>query len=257
MNFYKYHGTGNDFIMIDDRNALFDITQSQSIERFCDRRFGIGADGLILLRSHEQSDFEMIYFNSDGRQTSMCGNGGRCIVSFAKFLGLIKNETVKFTAIDGIHLAKIENENYVNLKMNDVLEIAKDQNAFVLYTGSPHYVLEVNQLDQMNVFEEGQKIRYNEIYKKEGINVNFIEHVNDSNFKIRTYERGVEDETYSCGTGVVAASIASAIIGQKNTQSFTVQSRGGELKVSFEFEDNCFKNIWLSGPTAQVYSGTI
>jgi diaminopimelate epimerase len=141
--------------------------------------------------------------------------------------------------------------------MNDVLEVGKDGIDFVMNTGSPHYVREVVSVEGLNVFQEGQKIRYNDIYKEKGINVNFIEKVDSSNFKIRTYERGVEDETYSCGTGVVASSIASSILGDKKNNSFTIQSKGGELKVNFEIENNSFKNIWLSGPAVKVFEGDI
>jgi diaminopimelate epimerase len=256
-HFYKYQGTGNDFIMIDDRDDRFDITNFKNIEQLCDRRFGIGGDGLILLRKHETTDFEMVYFNSDGKQSSMCGNGGRCIVAFANFLRLITDKKTIFTAIDGIHEAKIEGSDFVHLKMNDVLEVGKDGIDFVMNTGSPHYVREVVSVEGLNVFQEGQKIRYNDIYKEKGINVNFIEKVDSSNFKIRTYERGVEDETYSCGTGVVASSIASSILGDKKNNSFTIQSKGGELKVNFEMENNSFKNIWLSGPAVKVFEGDI
>lgn len=255
MEFYKYQGTGNDFIMIDDRTELFDTDNQKMIERLCDRRFGIGADGLILLRNDTAYDFKMIYFNSDGRASTMCGNGGRCIVAFAKFLNIIQHTTT-FTAIDGIHEAKIEND-IVHLKMNDVEHIRNEKGHFVLFTGSPHYVKQVEKLDLLDVYKEGKAIRYSHDFKEEGINVNFIELIDAQQFSIRTYERGVEDETYSCGTGVVASSIVSSIIQNKNTNQFKINTKGGTLQVRFEQQGSSYKNIWLIGPAIMVFYGKI
>lgn len=253
--FYKYQGTGNDFIMIDDRNSTFNIENTNLIKLMCDRRFGIGADGLILLRKHAEFDFEMVYFNADGNQSSMCGNGGRCIVAFANYLGVVYDNFTKFTAIDGIHEAKVENEKYIHLKMNDVLEYSKNNDAYILNTGSPHYIVLKEQVDAIDVYKEGKAIRYNNTYQEHGINVNFLEQISDDFIKVRTYERGVEDETFSCGTGVVASCIASSIEQNKNINNFSIVTKGGVLKVNFEIENNTFKNIWLSGPAELVFEG--
>ncbi|MEI6312106.1 MAG: diaminopimelate epimerase [Bacteroidota bacterium] len=255
MEFYKYQGTGNDFIMIDDRTELFDSNDQRLIEHLCDRRFGIGADGLILLRNDTAYDFKMIYFNADGRASSMCGNGGRCIVAFAKFLNIIQHTTT-FTAVDGIHEAKIEND-IIHLKMNEVEHIRNEQQHFILFTGSPHYVKQVENIDLIDVYKEGNAIRYSNEFKEEGINVNFIELIDAQYFKIRTYERGVEDETFSCGTGVVASSIVSSIIHNKNNTQFKISTKGGDLQVQFEQHKNKYKNIWLIGPAMQVFKGYI
>lgn len=254
-SFYKYQGTGNDFVLIDDRKSSFNIKNSDLIKKLCDRRFGIGADGLILLRNHPEFDFEMVYFNADGNQSSMCGNGGRCIVAFANHLGLISDNFSKFTAIDGIHEAKVENEKYIHLKMNDVYEVNKNNDAYILNTGSPHYVILNKQVDSIDVYKEGKAIRYNNTYQEQGINVNFLEQINDNFIKVRTYERGVEDETYSCGTGVVASCIASSIEQNKNINRFSIITKGGVLKVNFDIENNAYKNIWLSGPAELVFEG--
>ena len=253
--FYKYQGTGNDFIMIDDRIPTFNIENTDLIKLMCDRRFGIGADGLIVLRKHPELDFEMIYFNADGNISSMCGNGGRCIVAFANYLGIVYDNFTKFTAIDGIHEAKVENEKYIHLKMNDVVDVVKNNKAYILNTGSPHYVLLSEHIDTINVYEVGKAIRYNNTFKEQGINVNFLEQISDDFIKVRTYERGVEDETYSCGTGVVASSIASSIEQNKNTNHFSIVTKGGVLKVNFDIVNNSYKNIWLSGPAELIFEG--
>ncbi|RYE27945.1 MAG: diaminopimelate epimerase, partial [Sphingobacteriaceae bacterium] len=197
--FYKYQGAGNDFILIDNRLQQFNHQNPELIARICNRRFGIGADGIMFLQLKEAFDFEMVYYNADGKPSSMCGNGGRCIVAFARFLGLIEQET-NFLAVDGTHYAKIsESGDWVSLQMIDVDQIYRDEDAFVLNTGSPHYVQLVQNLEQKNVYQDGFAIRNNETYKNEGININFVEPLNDG-FFVRTFERGVEDETYACGT---------------------------------------------------------
>ena len=252
MKFYKYQGTGNDFVMIDNRLGEWDDLSIENIQKLCDRRFGIGADGLIKINSAEGVDFEVDYYNSDGSK-SFCGNGARCSVAFAHFLDMIEDKTT-FTAIDGIHEAEIKN-GIVKLKMGDVNNISTDGNDFVLNTGSPHYVKYVEMLKNYNVYKNGNEIRNSETYKKEGINVNFVEKISDKELFVRTYERGVEDETYSCGTGVTAAALT--FMQNKDLKAVKVKTLGGNLKVYAEKEDASFKNIWLEGPAKQVFKGKI
>ncbi len=252
MEFYKYQGTGNDFILIDNRDQHFPKNQP-TIERLCDRRFGIGGDGLILLEHDNASDFRMVYYNSDGNESTMCGNGGRCIVAFAHFLNVFDKKT-SFNAIDGLHEAEID-ENIVKLKMINVSEINKDGNNFVLNTGSPHFVQYVSDLKNLDVFKEGYAVRNSDRYKKEGINVNFVEKTGNSDLFVRTYERGVEDETFSCGTGATAAALS--LMSEENTNEVAIQVLGGKLKVYAEKEGDSFKNIWLEGPADQVFKGKI
>ena len=253
INFYKYHGTGNDFIMIDDRFHELDKLRVRDIQLMCHRRFGIGADGLILLRNHEQYNFEMIYYNSDGNISSMCGNGGRCIVQFARDLDLIKEECT-FLAIDGPHEAKIL-DGEVRLKMKDVTTIESGEGFYILDTGSPHYVKLVEDVDKVDIIPDAQKIRYNDRYRQNGINVNFIKIKNDNTLDIRTYERGVEDETYSCGTGVVAAAIAASEAKKTHAETFGIFTKGGQLSVSFKRAGHQYSDIWLCGPATFVFSG--
>lgn len=252
LEFYKYQGTGNDFVMIDNRDLEFPKNK-EAIEKLCDRRFGIGGDGLILLENDEKTDFKMVYYNSDGNESTMCGNGGRCIVAFAHFLDVFENNCV-FNAIDGLHEAEIIN-GIVKLKMIDVDHISKDGNDFVLNTGSPHYVKYVENLENFEVYQEGYKIRNSTNYVSEGINVNFVEQENENKIFVRTYERGVEDETFSCGTGVTAAALT--FLKDKNLQSVDVKVLGGNLKVFAEKEGENFKNIWLEGSAKQVFKGKI
>ncbi|RYE29673.1 MAG: diaminopimelate epimerase [Sphingobacteriaceae bacterium] len=255
--FYKYQGAGNDFILIDNRLQQFNHQQPELIARICDRRFGIGGDGIMFLQLKEAFDFEMIYYNADGKPSSMCGNGGRCIVAFARFLGLIVQET-NFLAVDGPHYAKIsESGDWVSLQMINVDQIYRDENAFVLNTGSPHYVQLVENLEQKNVYQDGFAIRNNENYKKEGININFVEPLNDG-FFVRTFERGVEDETYACGTGVTAVALAMAKHQHKTGAVFTpIKVLGGDLSVKFNYDGTVFTDIFLEGPAKQVFSGEI
>lgn len=252
MKFYKYQGTGNDFVMIDNRDLQFPKHQ-EIIEKLCDRRFGIGADGLILLENDENSDFRMVYYNSDGNESTMCGNGGRCIVAFAHFLDIFE-EKATFNAIDGRHEAEIKN-GIVKLKMIDVKMIENDGENFVLNTGSPHFVKYVEMLNNYNVYKNGNEIRNSETYKKEGINVNFVEKIADGEIFVRTYERGVEDETYSCGTGVTAAALT--FMEKSNLNAVSVKVLGGNLKVYAEKAENGFRNIWLEGAAVQVFSGEV
>lgn len=256
INFYKYQGTGNDFVMIDNRETEY-LTRKDTdkIERICDRRFGIGADGLILLQNKPGFDFEMVYFNSDGRESSMCGNGGRCIVAFAKKLGIIQDQC-KFWAIDGEHEAMLKGEDWVELKMTDVGEVEIGSDYFILDTGSPHYVVFVEDLDDLNIVENAQMIRYSNRFRKEGINVNFVEK-SAKELLIATYERGVEGETLSCGTGVTAAALSWHLKNSKNTDNqIDIKAKGGNLSVRFESNGNGgFRNIWLCGKAEMVFRG--
>lgn len=253
--FYKYQGTGNDFVIIDNRQNHFDKMNTKLIKHLCDRRFGIGADGLILLENHNKLDFKMAYFNADGNESSMCGNGGRCITAFANFLGIIDNNAT-FEAIDGLHKSIIEGD-IIRLKMQDVDHIQDYDEHIFLDTGSPHYIKMSKQIENIDIKQEGSKIRNSESYKAEGVNVNFIEKVNDKIFAIRTYERGVEDETLSCGTGVTAAAITVNYIGETEKNLITLKTKGGDLQVSFEKQGDSYVNIWLIGLAAQVYKGDI
>ncbi|MGZ0014569.1 diaminopimelate epimerase [Yeosuana sp. AK3] len=253
--FYKYQGTGNDFVMIDNRQELFDKTNTKHIAFLCDRRFGIGADGLILLENHKDLDFKMVYYNADGNESSMCGNGGRCLVAFAKQLGVISNKAI-FEAIDGLHYAEIEN-NIVKLQMQNVDSIEKYENHVFLNTGSPHHVQFEEHIEDFDIRNKGSKIRYGEPYNEAGSNVNFVKKISETTFAVRTYERGVEDETLSCGTGVTAVALAMNYLGEANQNLITLQTKGGDLKVTFEKEGHSYKNVWLIGPAKFVFKGTI
>ncbi len=250
IEFFKYQGTGNDFVMIDNRDLQFP-KNTEIIEKLCDRRFGIGGDGLIVLENHDIFDFKMVYYNSDGNESTMCGNGGRCIVAFAHFLDVFEDKTT-FEAIDGKHEAEIHN-GIIKLKMIDVDVIKNIENNFELNTGSPHYVTFVEMLKDYKVFENGNNIRNSSSYNAEGINVNFVEEVAENEIFVRTYERGVEDETFSCGTGVTAAALV--YLKDKNQSSVNVKVLGGNLKVYAEKDGKIFRNIWLEGPAKQVFKG--
>lgn len=256
MQFFKYQGTGNDFILIDNRDLKFNRNDTALVSKLCDRHFGIGADGLMLLQSKENYDFEMIYFNADGNEGSMCGNGGRCIVEFARLLGVVKDKA-KFIAVDGEHEAVVK-PGFVSLKMNDVTQVEVNDNFSFLNTGSPHYVAFVDDITKYNVFEEGRKVRYNNRFKDSGTNVNFIEQVNSDLF-VRTYERGVEDETFSCGTGVTASAIIASVKGLSTDVNYcNIKTLGGDLKVKFtKVSDTFFKDVWLEGPATFVFKGEV
>lgn len=257
IHFYKYQGAGNDFILIDNRENTIDHQHPQLIAVLCDRRFGIGGDGLMLLQRKAGYDFEMVYYNSDGQPSSMCGNGGRCIVAFAKFLGVIDSET-NFLAVDGPHYAKISAEgDWVSLQMIDVAEIASDADAYVLNTGSPHYVKLVNGLEEKDVYQDGHQIRNNPTYREKGINVNFVEPIDEGYF-VRTFERGVEDETYACGTGVTAVALAMAKHHQQTGQIVTpIKVLGGNLNIRFNYDGERYTDIFLEGPAVRVFEGQI
>lgn len=252
VKFYKYQGTGNDFILIDNRTNFFDKENTQLIAQLCDRRFGIGADGFMLLENEAGYDFKMVYYNSDGRTSSMCGNGGRCIVKFAHDLNIIGDQT-KFIAVDGEHLAEVK-KDWVHLNMIDVNNVEQGPGYCYMNTGSPHYVTPVKNILELNVFEEGKKIRYNDRFRENGTNVNFIEKQEEVLW-VRTYERGVEDETFSCGTGVTAAALSVALDGWKSPVA--IKTKGGDLSISFTQNPDGFANIYLNGPAEKVFEGEI
>ncbi|WP_179349763.1 diaminopimelate epimerase [Winogradskyella pacifica] len=255
MTFYKYQGTGNDFVIVDNRLQYINKKDTKRIATLCDRRFGIGADGFILLENDKNVDFKMVYYNADGNESTMCGNGGRCIVAFAKFLKIIENET-EFIAIDGLHKAKIE-DGLVHLQMQDVSEIESYENYMFLDTGSPHHVEIVSGLKDFEVKSNGERIRNGAPYNEAGSNVNFVEQLSTENFAVRTYERGVEDETLSCGTGVTAVALAMHKSGKTKADKISLQTQGGPLNVTFSTNDNGYDNIWLIGPAEQVFKGEI
>lgn len=251
--FNKYQGTGNDFIIIDNRSGVFNPDNTSLINRLCDRRFGIGADGLILINNLDGYDYEMIYFNSDGFKGTMCGNGGRCTAAFALKNG-VAGTSQRFMASDGIHEALSENE-IIRLTMSNVNNISKISGNYFINTGSPHSVVFTSDLDNLDVFSEGRKIRWSDEFKPGGTNVNFVEIQKDGIF-VRTFERGVEDETLSCGTGVTASAIASVLSGQFVSAPVNVRTRGGDLKVEFQIKSDMITGIKLCGPATFVFEGT-
>lgn len=260
LQFYKYQGTGNDFIMVDNREQMVVFNNSAKIERLCNRRFGIGADGLILLEESSKMNFRMKYYNADGLEGSMCGNGGRCITAFAAELGIITDVAV-FEAVDGVHeafiLDKSKESSFISLRMNDVDRIEIDHDHYVLNTGSPHYVTFVDNPDLIDVYNDGKAIRNNDRFIEKGINVNFVSG-SQGKVSIRTYERGVEAETWSCGTGSVAAALALDLEGKTIAgHDVEVHTAGGILQVQFHRTESGFTDIWLKGPAVKVYEGKI
>lgn len=255
ITFYKYQGTANDFVMIDNRDGHFDAGNQALVAFLCERRLGIGADGLILLQNREGYDFEMVYFNADGRLGSMCGNGGRCTVAFARQLGVITDKAF-FLAADGDHYATISPEGLVSLKMNDVGTIECAENHYFLNTGSPHYVTFVDNLADYQVYQKGKAIRNNDRFRAEGTNVNFAQLPQSQEaLFVRTYERGVEDETFSCGTGVTATAIAASFKGLSSPVK--IRTLGGNLEVSFKRQGQQVSDIYLTGPAQLVFTGKI
>ncbi len=254
LSFYKYHGTGNDFILVDNRNGQFPKDKVELISRLCERHTGIGADGLILLEEDPESDFKMVYYNADGQEGSMCGNGGRCVVAFARKLGLITNTAI-FSAADGLHEADFVDDQ-VRLKMQDVETIREKPDYLFLDTGSPHHVQTVNDLQAFEVVKEGRRLRYG-LYGKSGSNINFVEDTAENVFSVRTYERGVENETLSCGTGVTAVALSMHHLGKTDTREIIVNTPGGQLVVTFENENGRYVDIFLKGPVKEVYRGSI
>lgn len=256
IHFYKYQGTGNDFILVDNREGAYNDLTNEQIQKICNRRYGVGADGFMKLNEKEGYDFEMVYYNADGREGSMCGNGGRCIVQFAYDTGIVKQQ-YRFLAVDGPHEAAIYNaEGMVSLKMIDVAGISNYYHDKVLNTGSPHYVQLADDVMALDVVKEGRKIRYNKDFSEKGINVNFVEVKDDNNLIVRTYERGVEDETYACGTGVTAA----ALVFYHNENGFNtvdIDVLGGQLTVRYNrHPDGSYDHIWLKGPAVKVFEGS-
>jgi diaminopimelate epimerase len=256
INFYKYQGTGNDFVILDNRTGAYSSLTRQQVHAICKRRFGVGADGLMMLNAHAAFDFEMKYFNADGGESSMCGNGGRCLVKFAFDRGIIKTQ-YRFLAVDGPHEASVDLDGLVSLKMMDVSGMQQQSGNYVLNTGSPHFVQFSNNVMAEDVFKRGREIRNSPQFAAEGINVNFVEQADDSyRIKVRTYERGVEDETFSCGTGVTAA----ALVCFHNDNGFNrveIDTLGGRLSVDYDKVGDSFQNIWLTGPAEQVFEGSI
>ncbi|MCC6384395.1 MAG: diaminopimelate epimerase [Bacteroidia bacterium] len=258
--FSKYHGAGNDFIIIDNRSFSFDKTNAELIARMCHRRFGIGADGLLLLEPDDELDFRMIYFNADGHIGSMCGNGGRCMVAYVRRLRMIENKT-QFKASDGRHEAEVlssdlrEQKMVIKLKMQDVTELVPAGDDLILDTGSPHYVCKVSTLDQLDVVRQGRKIRYSPQFAQAGINVNFLE-ISNRKLSLRTYERGVEDETWSCGTGAVAAALAAVHKNWiKQESPVVIDAKGGTLSVHFKSLEGGYQDVWLEGNAIRAYDG--
>lgn len=256
LTFYKYQGTGNDFVMIDNRENTFNKNNTKLVAFLCDRKFGIGADGLILLENHEKYDFKMVYYNADGNESSMCGNGGRCLVAFAKQLGVITNKAA-FEAIDGYHFATIDEEGMVSLQMKNVTEVELHNDYAFLDTGSPHHVQLVENLKQYDVKKEGAKLRYSDLYGAAGSNINFVDQIDSDKFAVRTYERGVEDETLSCGTGATAVAIAMYKTGKTSSSIVKLNVEGGNLEVRFKEVNGQFLDVFLKGPATFVFEGKI
>jgi diaminopimelate epimerase len=259
IEFHKYHGCGNDFILIDNREKHFPSKDHRLIKELCMRHTGIGADGLILLNPSLHADFAMQYFNADGKEGTMCGNGGRCIIQFAHDLDIISGKSI-FEAIDGYHEADLIEEQYVKLKMQDCKHIEIKKNYYLIHTGSPHYVTFVHDCNAIDVLDSGKNIRYDKSISLEGVNVNFVQILRNDQILMRTYERGVENETLSCGTGAVASAIATFLHTQTNTESYLceIHSQGGILEVHFiSPDDHTFQDIYLAGPAEHVFSGEI
>lgn len=250
--FYKFDGAGNDFVVIDNREGRYNLTQEQ-IALLCHRRFGVGADGLMTLdAAPEGYDFEMHYYNSDGRLGSMCGNGGRCIAAFARVLGL--GDKLRFLGYDGPHEAEIlmwdGHVGIVRLGMRSVAadEVKRVADGWFLDTGSPHYVQRVEDLEHYDVVGEGRRLRHRTELFPEGANIDFIEDLPDGRLAVRTYERGVEDETWACGTGVTASAIVSG--------NHRLVARGGDFRVDFTATGSAYEQVWLVGPVSLNFTGT-
>lgn len=258
IKFWKYQANGNDFVIMDNRDDKIMLSGEQ-IQRICERHFGVGADGFMVLKISDEADFEMLYYNSDGQNSSMCGNGGRCVAMYAYLQGIVR-EQMKFKAFDGIHEAIIENRMShnlcdVSLSISDVDEVQKNDLFYFLDTGSPHYVEFVDHVSELDVVVEGRKTRQSERFMPDGVNVNFVE-LREERLFVRTYERGVEDETLSCGTGITASAIAAYFITGKSTQ--IVHTAGGEFIVDFlHHKGDKFTDIWLRGPAELVFEGEI
>ena len=252
LSFYKYQGTGNDFVMIDNRTKIFPKDEINKILQISDRHFGIGADGIILIENDDNFDFKMIYFNADGSQT-FCGNGARCAVAFAKYLNIIQQKTT-FLAVDGKHFAEIK-DDIISLQMINVDDIKVNEDSVFMHTGTQHHVEMVKELENYPVFDNGKKIRNS--YDFPGSNVNFVQQLNDTTFRVRTYEKGVEDETLACGTGVTAVAIAMHKTNKTKSNSISLPVEGGNLEVSFDENNGVYTNVFLKGPAKFVFKGEI
>ena len=253
--FNKFQGAGNDFILIDNRKSEIKNIKAEQVKYLCDRNFGIGADGLMLLNNNDEFDFEMDYYNSDGSGGTMCGNGGRCIVAFAKKIGIINNET-NFIASDGSHVAYISDIGEVKLKMMNVSKLESKKDSYFVYTGSPHHIEFNDNIAELNVYEKGREIRYSKEYDTEGTNVNFVQ-LKKKGIEIRTYERGVENETLACGTGAVASAVSFYDKYRPDYQKIDVKVKGGDLQVSFVEKENEYTDVFLTGPAKFVFEGKI
>lgn len=253
ISFQKYQATGNDFVIVDNRKGNYSFSVDQ-IKTICDRKFGVGADGLMLIEKDPEQDFNLIYYNADG-SPSLCGNGSRAAVTMASALGIV-NGKANFNAYDGLHAAEILANGNVRLKMNNVKEVKAVSGGVFINTGSPHFIQWVENAGEVSVFEEGKKLRYSDAFKPGGTNVNFVEQLGQNSIFVRTYERGVENETLSCGTGVTAAALAASF--RQNTSPVTVKTLGGELSVEFQVgQDGSFTDIFLIGPAKMVFEGSL
>ncbi len=257
IDFYKYQGAGNDFILIDNRQKIFDGDKIAFARNWCNRRFGIGSDGLIFIENCDSAQFEMDFYNPDGSQ-SFCGNGSRCAVAFAKFLGIVEQD-ILFNAIDGLHNAELVGDQ-VKIGMNQFGSIEKIGADDFIDTGSPHYISYCRPNDQRDIIAFGQAVRYSERFKEEGTNVNLINEIGDHHIAIRTYERGVENETLACGTGATACGLSYAALQQDQISGVVkVDVKGGELKIHYvkTNQADVFSDIWLEGPAEFVFKGVI
>lgn len=238
--------------MIDNRNNSYELS-IETVKNLCSRKFGIGSDGLILIQTDARSDFEMVFYNPDGSQ-SLCGNGSRCAVNFAHKLGMVQQNT-SFKAYDGIHEARILPDKWVKLRMKDVQNVSPVGDGMFIDTGSPHLVKSVEGVARYNVYQEGKAIRNKPEFREEGVNVNFIEKIGENEIFVRTYERGVENETYSCGTGVTAAALASSQNGMDSPVK--IKTLGGGLEVTFTRNRGSYSDIYLTGPAVEVFQGRV
>ena len=255
LEFFKYQATGNDFVIVDYRSKNIQHLTANKIKSLCDRNLGIGSDGFIEIYKSNNFDFRMIYYNSDGKKSSLCGNGTRCAV---KYVGNnLKKEKITFEAFDGIHIGFLDKNNNISIEMSDVEDFKVFTNYMLFETGSPHYVEVVDNIHQINVYEQGLKIRNSQKFKKNGINVNFVQSISDSEFFVRTYERGVENETKSCGTGSVASALAMFESKKTIKKNIKIQTRGGYLVIAFEKVKNVYKKIKLTGSALKVFEGKI
>ncbi|MEO9531872.1 MAG: diaminopimelate epimerase [Crocinitomicaceae bacterium] len=254
IKFQKYHGAGNDFIMIDNRSSQFEGDKIAFARKWCERRFGIGSDGVIFIENWADGDFEMDFYNPDGSQ-SFCGNGSRCAVAFAKSLGIIETKAY-FKAVDGNHLAEIEDDQFA-IRMGDVASYDFTGFDYIFDTGSPHFIRYVGSVKEQDINEIGRSIRYSDEHKEKGINVNLVEVTDKNAISIRTYERGVEAETLACGTGATAAALSYGVKNNLDSGKIAVKAIGGNLSVTFERFDDGLKNIWLIGPAVKVFEGEI